>query len=208
MNKIYKIFIIFTLFIFILFSFCNNVLASSSELNNFTGFDGNIYNLDGISDRFNDYNYYLILKTSTRVIVLCFNNKIEIVRRDNITFIFDDETSVHQFRYNGSSWTTSINRTYSTDLSSSIIYSSIDLRQYAELLNTGSFIWDSSQINEEIPLCYTLKPIIEDVGSKINILSSTFKNIFYIFPILFVVLISFIGTRKGISYLFGLLRHS
>lgn len=70
--------------------------------------------------------------------------------------------------------------------------------------NIDGFYWDLSHEVQEVET-FTLRPIIE---KQENIPQNTFSEIFDLLPILLVVLISFIGMRKGINFIFNSLRNS
>ena len=86
--------------------------------------------------------------------------------------------------------------------SQKIVSCSDDLLVYKDLLGFNDFSIDVYKVEVQE---YCLKPIFEanDVG-----FSDVFGEVFGILPVLTVVLVGFIGIRKGIGFLNGLLRKS
>lgn len=85
---------------------------------------------------------------------------------------------------------------------SNLLCCSSALLDYIDVLSSMEFSFDLSALQT---VSYTLRPIVEEQNiTPIDI----FGEIFGILPVLVVVLIGFIGIRKGIKFLFELLRSS
>lgn len=180
----------------------------------FNCFDGKVLNLPELPVFCSDYKNYLL-----------FAPKQNSGRRFYILFYFDD-TVDGKILDNGNLSLSSIDgkkcRVISYDvafsnswqdeglfmqypvsgLSQKIVSCSDDLLVYKDLLGFNDFSIDvyKTEVQE-----YCLKPIFEtnDVG-----FSDVFGEIFGILPVLVVVLVGFVGIRKGIGFLNGLLRKS
>lgn len=85
---------------------------------------------------------------------------------------------------------------------SNLLCCSSSLLDYTDILSSMDFSFDLSALQA---VSYTLRPIVEEQNiTPVDI----FGEIFGILPVLIVLLVGFIGLRKGIKYLFELLRSS
>lgn len=175
----------------------------------YTGFDGNSYKTnEDLPSIVNDYDYFLIFNMGGYTRIVLFN-EITVEFKDNAYFISCPEggsfrymsiTATHYSWSDHGEWTNE-----SISSSFTITYSSENLHDHVDLLLTNNF---TIPILETESNLYTLRPIVEEVDKNDNIVETTFNDIFGMLPVLIVVLIGFIGIRKGISYLFNLLRRS
>jgi len=184
----------------------------------FTGFNGNNYSLNFIEQYMEGYNHYIIVvdesSSSNTYRYILFNSGIVSFKINFYTFDFystgGEKINVVEFN-NGYFYRTLECDKYTLNGSSwSVVYSSKDFLQYSDQLVTKSFSIESPITEEPVPIVgfYSLRPIVEEIDKQDNIVESTFFEMFDILPALMVVLVSFIGIRKGISWLFSLLRRS
>lgn len=173
----------------------------------FTGFNGRNYSYKDLPTSISQYDYYLFLGSSpgSGLTLICFNSDISVNRAGyKCSVSCSDENSFMVFSYNVNSLDWRKRGEFHNfeigdyNYSYSPVYCSDNLLDYRDLITSSSFVLPP-------PPTYTLLPIIEEQ----NISSSdVFGEIFGVLPVLLVVLASFIGIRKGIQYLFRLLRSS
>lgn len=184
----------------------------------FLGFDGVKYTFSSFAP-FDDvnwsYEHYIILADSAgKNFTFIFFSKDIICEYDkNFPYKFktNNDKLVPSYRYSvdSSSWsfyqylipgsTLSIHQTYE------IIGSCEHLLSYKDILITGNFSLESPK--EELAT-YTLRPIVEEVNNRELIVKSTFLEMFSILPVLLTIFVSFIGIRKGISFLLSQINKS
>lgn len=175
----------------------------------FIGFDDYSYSFPQFPEDSQLYKHFVIVKRDTGVFYLfCFNRKFEIssfVRYGTSykNYICDDGgVNIYFFEPGDTSWTFLNSNGSFSIAKSQVVYSCDDLYEYKEKLILGNDM--VLEILEETNT-FVLTPIFE---SQQNVYMNVFDEVFSILPLLIVVLISFISIRKGISYLFSLLRDS
>ena len=170
----------------------------------FVGFDGNSYKCKpNLPSFINDYNYYLVFSYNYYThYLLLFNDEITAhVMDDKIYFSTLDNSSFRMISCDAfaASWyDVGTFSEYNILASYPCTFSSENLFNYKDLLLTNNFTLPVPETEVSV---FTLRPIVEEVHQKENFIKSSFDEIFSILPILIVVLVSFIGIRKGISFL-------
>ena len=188
----------------------------------FIGFDGVSYSFPTLPDSISNYNHLIIAKYYTKIYLFPFNDNIEFFCSSYPTLkvVRDVGIKTDVFELKDGSWYSydRLNQSYFNiplvrDVS--YIYISDGLMPYKEdilsssLLNEGEKIVISPVlVSEDEVTIYTLRPILEDIEEEVDIYQSAYTEVFSILPLLLVVFISFIGIRKGLSFLFSFLKRS
>ena len=175
----------------------------------YTNFNNSSVTLLNLPDAFFNCENYLIIKhaTSADAYIIYFEEKIE-WSKSGVTHTFTSDNNdnfANCFRFIPSTgvWLSDTSSFLGTKFY--IDGCSDSLLQYKDLISTHNFSIDLTP--QEI-MMYTLRPIVEEVDERADIIKTTFNEVYSILPVLMVVLIGFIGIRKGINYLFSLLRSS
>jgi len=176
----------------------------------FIGFDGASYSFPPLPDSFNNYNHFYIQKYGNSYTIYCFKKKIEFnmdYSSQYGQYIFDDSANilVLKFKEGDNSFTEEIKGGTSFMFykgnSYNIIYTCEDLAPYYTKLYKESFVLEFAEETNS----FILVPILQ--GQE-NMYMRVFDEVFGVLPVLMVVLIGFIGIRKGISWLFSFLCRS
>ena len=175
----------------------------------YTNFKNSPVTLSNLPDAFFNCENYLIIKhtTGADTYIIYFEEKIE----------WSNNGTQHAFASdNNDSFANCYRLIPSTGVWQEQIQSSLgtkfyidgcsdSLLQYKDLISTKNF---SIDLTPQEVIMYTLKPIVEEINEKEHFADSVFLEVFSILPVLMSVLVGFIGIRKGINYLFSLLRKS
>lgn len=175
---------------------------------NFTGFNGKDYSIIDLPVGLADYDYYLLYLTDTGKAgyAICFNSQITVeIHLPNFLIKCSEDCFFRVFQLNASlnRWINKgdLNNFSFKGLDYPIfrpVYSSDNLLKHKDLIVTNKFSLPP-------PPVYTLAPILE---KQDNIVDNVFTETFGVLPVLIVTFIGFIAIRKGIQYLFRLLRSS
>lgn len=172
----------------------------------FIGFDGSSYNLKDFTNLLENYKHYIIVYyNSKNAYCLCFNENIKRTFKSSYETIFSGDTEsggLRILKYNGSAWSLYQLTGLTVSSSHKVIYSCDDLLEYKDSFTRSSFFFEAPKVELAT---FTLLPIIEP---QQNLYKNVFNEVFDILPVLLVCLISFIGVRKAIGFLFSLLRRS
>ena len=174
----------------------------------FTTFDGKNYTLPNVPSELLEYENYIICSDINITIVL-FDRNIEGVRGpQNLIFNHKNGALVKKLVYSNvyNKWYDIIDYTgrgLYLGNNNKIVSCSDSLLPYQDLLLTYNF---SIELLEEEVIAFALQPIVEEIHERENIIKSSFSEVFSILPVLIVVLISIIGIRKSISFLFSQMR--
>lgn len=174
----------------------------------FTTFDGKSYILPNVPSEVLEYENYIICSDINITIVL-FDKNIEGVKGpQNLMFNRKNGALVKKIVYYNSkgTWSGIVDNTGTgvyLSTNNKIVSCSKSLLPYQDLLLTYNF---SIELLEEEVIAFALQPIVEEIHERENIIKSSFTEVFSILPVLIVVLISIIGIKKSISFLFSQLR--
>ena len=182
---------------------------------NFTGFDGNSYSLPDLP---NDllYNYFVLFKANyssgSAYTLVVFNDKLQITKNSTSYLISTDITgdisSPKQNVFECSSSSKDkfsiyyVNNPYELSISkNSVIYCSESLIKFKDEILSGNISIEMSKETNN----FVLVPIFE---TQPNIYKNVFNEVFSLLPVCLIVLVGFIGIRKGINWLFSFLKKS
>ena len=176
----------------------------------FVGFDGLNYSFNDTPDIISQYDHFLVYQDTEFPMnfrFLLFNGNSLYTKVEG-SFNIDVGADYAELNYLSGGFRSPSLYTSHTGvlgwigIEDKLIYSSEDLFQYSDIIATRNFTLDLTPKVQEI---YTLRPIIEE---QEDIPTDIFSEMFGILPVLLVVLISFIGIRKGISWLLSIFRKS
>lgn len=170
----------------------------------FTDFDGVLHILPPPPGEIYGYEFYIYVsyKNFGFIEILGFDGDFFVVKEgERIAINFPSSTSCHRIRYDrNNGYTVNISGVSGFSLSSShkIVCLSDNLLPYKDKFYDDYFYFDSS---------FKLMPVyctMEELTPYDNVFSETFG----ILPVLLIVIVSFIGIRKGISFLIDFLKKS
>lgn len=160
-------------------------------------------------DEYSNYNSFIIFRQKNnnfRFFIFCpFNKKITASLIDGSLLVCGDELSlypklVYDCKYKDCWEFYGLYENGYKISSDYFIYAvSEDLLEYADIFNMNGFEFDWSDYSS------VMVSSLKDVDMTSD---AVLGELFGVLPILLVVLVSFIGIRKGISYLFSLLKKS
>lgn len=188
---------ILSVFLFVAFVFTSSVFASSDLSAN----NGNIYTLPDFTDEMKQYPNYLIFVENNGALF----NLVFLV--DDNGYFYNDSTGIHSYgrlllcsstgdnyynsRYEVSSGT--IAKIGQPITSSSVFISSVDI--YKDVNKNEIFF-------QKPPI-----PALVEIMKQEKAEMKTIQEILGILPLILVVVVSFLGLRKALSWLLTLLRH-
>lgn len=178
----------------------------------FIDFNGNVFTLPNAPSSIFEYNNYIVIQGSNYYDFVFFD---KILESSFITqgLVFNENNNAFSIGYR---YSLTYNKWYEDSrvvkpTNASFVSCSDNILKYKDTLIHGSFILDLSheeiEGSDEIQL-FTLRPVVEEIHNDYDFISNSFNEIFSLLPVLIVCLVSFIGTRKAINWLFSLLRRS
>lgn len=183
----------------------------------FKGFNDVDYNLPDLPSEINNYNHFIILNYSDNYFILFgFNDTFEIFDEQNcLKYVADNGNNGGKFFLypSDNSWTHDDIRSFSLfgyNIGERIVYSDNSLFSYK-----NEFLKEFNK-DTHILIKHDLLLPDEPVFTQSSLLTefetismnSVLDEVVGVLPVLIIVLVSFLGIRKAIKFLFDLLRKS
>ena len=176
----------------------------------FVGFDGISYDYPIFPSSANEFKYYVFIKGNFASFLCCFNKSIKITSsKDFFTVELDNSEGTSKiFRKHASNnyyevFGNGISMDFYYSSNYKIIYSSENLINYKEEFINADVLGSTIIIEPSTVSLFSVAPQVENIE-----MYKVLSEVTGILPILIVILVSFIGLRKSINFIFGLFLHT